>query len=379
MDDGSAAVLARSVEETAEGLGPDGPAYRRLFGPLVRRSEPIIADVLSPLRLPSHPFAMARFGIPALRSAAGLARRFQRPHARALLGGIGAHAVRPLDRLPTGAVALVLGLLGHSVGWPVAKGGSRRITDALAEHLRSLGGEITTGHRVGSLAELRADVIILDVTPRQLARIGAERLPAAYRRSLLRYRYGPGVFKVDWALDGPIPWKATECSRAGTVHLGGTFEEIAASEEAVSRGEHPERPYVLVGQQSLFDPGRAPAGKHTGWAYCHVPNGSDVDVTARIEAQMERFAPGFRDLIRARSVMGPADLERHNENCVGGDIAAGSQTLWQTFARPTPSPVPYATPLPHVYLGSASTPPGPGVHGMCGALAARAALRRSRG
>jgi len=270
----------------------------------------------------------------------------------------------------------VLGLLAHSVGWPFPQGGSQRLSDALASHLRSLGGEIETGRRVESLGELaEAPLVLLDVTPRGLLALAGNRLPARYRRRLERYRFGPGVFKLDWALDGPIPWGAEECTRAGTVHLGATLEEIAASEAAPWRGEVAERPYVLLAQQSLFDPTRAPTGRHTAWAYCHVPNGSPVDMTERIENQVERFAPGFRERILARSALGPADLERHNENYVGGDINGGAATLSQLFTRPVARVSPYTTPLPGVFLCSASTPPGGGVHGMCGYHAARAALR----
>lgn len=377
LDDGSAAVLERDLDATADGLGPDARAYRRLFAPLVREGDAIAADVLGVLRPPRHPIAMARFGRHAVRSATGLAGRFRRPQARALLAGIAAHTAMPLDRVPTGAVALFLGLLGHAVGWPVARGGSQRIAAALRTHLESLGGRIETGNRVTSLAQLpKAAATILDLTPRQVARIASDRLPSGYLRRLESYEYGPGSFKLDWALSGPIPWTAPECARAGTVHLGGTLEEIASAEDDIARGRHPDRPFVLLSQQSLFDETRAPGGRHTAWAYCHVPNGSPVDVTHRIERQVERFAPGFRDLILARHAMGTVDLEEHNENYVGGDIGAGRRSLLQTVARPVLTPNPHTTPRNDLYIGSASTPPGPGVHGMAGALAARAALRR---
>ncbi|MGH3054039.1 MAG: phytoene desaturase family protein, partial [Gaiellaceae bacterium] len=281
-----------------------------------------------------------------------------------------------LDRPPSAAFGLTLGLLAHAVGWPFPRGGTQRLSDALASYLRSLGGEIETGRRVESLAELGdAQLMLLDVTPRGLLALAGDRLPPRYRRGLERYRYGPGVFKLDWALDGPIPWRAEGCARAATVHLGATLEEIAASEAAPARGEIAERPYVLLAQQSLFDPTRAPAGRHTAWAYCHVPNGSDADLTERIEAQIERFAPGFRERILARSARGPAEMERYNANYVGGDINAGAATLSQLFTRPVARISPYTTPLPGVFLCSASTPPGGGVHGMCGYHAAQAALR----
>jgi phytoene dehydrogenase-like protein len=281
-----------------------------------------------------------------------------------------------LERPPSAAFGLILGLLGHAVGWPFPRGGSQRLSDGLASYLRSLGGEIETGRKVESLSELgETRPVLLDVTPRGLLELAGDRLPSRFRRRLERYRYGPGVFKLDWALDGPIPWRAEECVRAATVHLGATLEEIAASEAAPSRGEVPERPYVLLAQQSLFDPTRAPAGQHTAWAYCHVPNGSGVDMTERIERQVERFAPGFRERILARSALGPADLERHNPNNVGGDINGGAADLRQLFTRPVARLSPYTTPLPGVFLCSASTPPGGGVHGMCGYHAAKAALR----
>jgi phytoene dehydrogenase-like protein len=287
-----------------------------------------------------------------------------------------AHAILPLTRPPTGGVALMFGILAHLVGWPFAGGGSGRLVEALVAHLQSLGGEVSTGHRVRSLADVPpARATLFDVTPRQLAGIAGDRLPPQYRRGLERFRYGPGVFKLDWALDGPIPWKAEECVRAGTVHVGGTLEEMTSAENSVWRGEHSDRPFVLLAQPTLFDPTRAPGGRHIAWAYCHVPNGSTVDMTDRIEAQIERFAPGFRDRILSRSAMSPADLERYDANCVGGDISGGAQTLWQIAARPVLGLDPYATPAEGIYLCSSSTPPGAGVHGMCGYHAARSALR----
>jgi phytoene dehydrogenase-like protein len=378
FDDGSAVMLERSVEETARGLGPDAQAYRRLFDPLVRTADELMREILGPLRPPRHPLVLARFGVSALRSATGLTRaRFQGERARALLAGCCAHSMLSLRSPASAAFGIVLALSAHQVGWPVARGGSQRLADALSSYLRSLGGEIQTGRWVDSLDEVASTgATLLDVTPRQLVRLAGHRLPDRYARRLGRYRYGPGVFKLDWALDGPIPWSAAEVSRAGTVHLGGKLDEIAASEDAVSKGEHPPRPFVLLVQPSLFDPTRAPAGKHTAWAYCHVPNGSSRDMTEAIEAQVERFAPGFRDLIAARSAMDSAEVERRNPNYVGGDINGGLQDLRQLFTRPVARPVPYSTPVEGLYICSSSTPPGGGVHGMCGYFAARYALRR---
>ncbi len=377
LDDGTAVMLERSVDATAAHLGPDGAAWRGLMAPFVRDAEAIIDGTLAPLRVPRHPLALGRFGLSAVRSAAGLANgTFTGDRARGLFAGMAAHSMLRLDQSPSAAFGLVLGLLGHSAGWPLARGGSQAIADALASHLRSLGGQIATDRRVQSLDEFPPDALVmLDVTPRQVLQIAGHRLPAGYRRRLAGYRYGPGVFKLDLALDGPIPWTAPQCARAATVHLGGTMAEIAAAEATVAAGGHPDRPYVLVAQQSLFDPSRASDGKHTVWAYCHVPNGSPVDMTDRIESQIERFAPGFRDLIIARSAMGPGEIERHNTNYVGGDINGGIQDLRQLFTRPVARLVPYSTPLENVYICSSSTPPGGGVHGMCGYYAAKAALR----
>ena len=378
LDDGTAVVLERSVEATSETLGRDGAAYRKLFGPLVADWPRLADGLLGPFRPPRHPIAMARFGLRAVRPARRLAEgRFKEERARALFAGLAAHSFLPLERPLSAAFALVLGTTGHAIGWPLPKGGSQQISNALASYLRSLGGEIETGRNVKSMDELEpAKAVLFDVTPRQLVGIAGDRLPSGYRRKLEGYRYGPGVFKLDLALDGPIPWTAQECARAGTVHLGGTMAEISASEAAVWKGEHSERPYVLVAQQSLFDSSRAPDGKHTAWAYCHVPNGSTFDMTDRIESQIERFAPGFRDRVLARSVMSPRGLEEHNPNCIGGDINGGIQDLRQLFTRPTLSLVPYSTPAKGIYICSSSTPPGGGVHGMCGYHAARAALRR---
>lgn len=378
LDDGTAALLARSTEATGETLGPDSAAYGRLMNPLLRSWDDLTMELLEPLHFPRHPLTLGRFGWNAIKSGRGLAEDcFKGAPARALFGGLSAHAVLPLERPATAAFGLLLGLLGHAVGWPVAEGGSQKLSDALAAYFRSLGGEIRTGSFVASLDELPPSrVVLLDVTPAQLDAIAGAALPPAYRRRLRQFRYGAGVFKVDWALGGPIPWTAPGCASAATVHVGGTLDQIAAAEAAVGQGRIPERPFTLVVQPSLFDPSRAPAGRHTAWAYCHVPNGSAVDMREAIEAQVERFAPGFRDLILARSALFPKQLEDYNPNCLGGDISGGSNELSQLFARPLLRRVPYATDMEGVYLCSASTPPGGGVHGMCGYNAARAAMRR---
>jgi phytoene dehydrogenase-like protein len=379
LDDGTAVMLERSLAETGTGLGPDGGAWRRLLGPFAAGADEVLDGILGPPRLPRHPHMLARFASVALRSAEGLARaRFEGERARALLAGNAAHSMRPLDARATASFGLVLAMLGHAVGWPLARGGSGSIAGALASILRSLGGEIETGRPVSSLAELDgARTILLDVTPRQLLALAGASIAGRYRRALERFRYGPGVVKVDYALAAPVPWRAPACGRAATVHLGGRLEEISAAERTVWLGHVPRRPFVLVAQQSLFDADRAPAGRHTLWAYTHVPNGSaEVDrAVAAIEAQLERFAPGFRHLVLARSVLGPAGLEARNPNLVGGDINGGSAELRQLVARPVWRPTPYRTPLRGVYLCSSSTPPGGGVHGMCGYHAARAALR----
>ncbi|MFI5350310.1 MAG: phytoene desaturase family protein [Elusimicrobiota bacterium] len=375
LDDGSAAVLANSLEETAESLGRDGRLYRRLLGPLVPRWPDLAADLLAPLRVPAHPLLFARFGMLAAWPAAWAARAvFREPKGRALFAGLSAHSVVPLETPASSAIGWVLALAAHAVGWPVPEGGSQKITDALASYFRSLGGRIVTGKEIRSLDEIEdADAVLCDLTPAQLLRIAGSRLPEGFRRKLADYRYGPGAYKLDWALSDPIPWTARECARAGTVHLGGELDELAAAERAPWEGRVGAPPFVLVVQPSLFDPTRAPAGKQTAWAYCHVPNASREDMTARIEAQIERFAPGFRRRILARHAMGPAELERHDANLVGGDITGGAQNLGQLFLRPTRSM--YRTPAPGLYICSASTPPGAGVHGMCGYHAAKAALR----
>lgn len=374
LDDGTAAALERSIDQTGMSLGPDAAAYRRLMEPLAAQADVLFSELLGPLRIPRHFLAAVRFGLSAIQPASALARRtFKGEPARALLAGLAAHSILPLERWTTSAVALVLGIAGHTVGWPVVRGGSQQLAESLARYFTSLGGEIITGWRVESVDELpEARAILLDLTPRQIVRLAGHRLPPAYVRRLGRYRYGMGVFKLDWALDGPIPWRAVVCARAGTVHLGGTLAEVAESEAIVGRGGHPDKPFVLLSQPSLFDPSRAPLGRQTAWGYCHVPHGSTFDMTERIEAQIERFAPGFRARILARHAMATADFERYNANYIGGDINGGSQDIRQLFTRPVARLVPYSTPWRKLYLCSSSTPPGGGVHGLCGYHAARA-------
>ena len=378
LDGGRGVVLERSVAATAVQLGAaDGRAWRRLFGPLVRDAAKLAPEILQPVvHLPRHPLALARFGLPALRSARGLARgRFRDEPARALLGGISAHAMLDLDRPLSASFGLVLATFAHAVGWPLVRGGAAAVSAALVAELEAAGGEVVTGHRVAALADLpSARAVVFDVGPRQLVEIAGDRLPARTRRRAERFRYGSGVFKVDWALDGPVPWAADGTRRAATIHLGGTLDEIAAAEADVASGRHPDRPYVLFVQYAPWDDSRAPAGKTTAWAYCHVPAGSDVDMTDRIEAQVERFAPGFRDRILARSTHGPAAMAAHDENYVGGDINGGIQDIRQLIFRPWPSVDPYRV-GDALYLCSSSTPPGGGVHGMSGMLAAQSVLR----
>lgn len=378
LGDGTTAVLHRSVSETADVLDSDAEAYRKLMGPLTADWNDSVEYLLSPFRgMPKHPFAMMRFGLTGMRSVESVAHgRFRGEKARALFAGIGAHSMLPLDRPSTAAVGLVLSMAGHAVGWPFARGGAQAIARALASFLESIGGEIVTNWKIESLDELPdCSAVLCDVSPAQLLRIAGERLEGRYRRRLESYRYGVGVYKVDYALDGPIPWKARETAWGGTVHVGGTLEEIAWAEGSVWAGKVPERPFLLVAQPSMFDDSRAPDGKHTVWAYTHVPRGSAFDVTDRIEAQIERFAPGFQDRILAKHVMTPAALQEYNTNYIGGDINGGVQDVRQTFARPTLRWNPYSTPVKGLYLCSASTPPGGGVHGMCGYHAARSVLR----
>lgn len=421
LDDGTAVIVERSVELTAARLGRDGKNYLKLFGPLVRDWSKLQPTLMGPLRFPQHPFAAARFGLHAMRSASSLANeQFRDTPARALFAGMAAHSILPLEDVPSAAFGMVLTMMAHSVGWPIVRGGSQKIADALAAHLRSLGGEIRAGTRVTNIDEvvriaaagserhrlksvLQSDrdagseaqasafaagsnpqqdsrevvnkkpVVLCDVSPRQLLEIAGPKFPAHFRNKLHEYFYGPGVCKMDWALDGPIPWTAKECARAGTVHVGGTLEEIALSERAAWNGIHSGAPFVLLSQPTLFDPSRAPAGRHTAWAYCHVPNGSDVDMSNVVETQIERFAPGFRARILKRSVMLSGELQKHNANLIGGDISGGAAYLGQFFLRPTRRL--YSTPAKNIYICSASTPPGGGVHGMCGHFAANRALR----
>jgi phytoene dehydrogenase-like protein len=380
FDDGTAITLERSLAASAEQLGRDGPAYQQLMQPFVTGWEALSDDILAPLlKFPAHPLLMARFGAPAVLPAQTFAQGwFREERTRALFAGLSAHSTLPLHSAGSAAFGLVLGASAHAVGWPLARGGSQAITDALVNHFRSLGGTLHTGWQVRHLGELpRARATLLDVTPRQLLQIGQGHLPDGYARHLERYRRGMGVCKVDWALHAPIPWRASACTRAATVHLGGSLSEIAASEQAAWNGEYRARPFVLLVQPSLFDPSRAPDGLHTAWAYCHVPLNSERDYHAEIEDQVERFAPGFKACILARHVRNATQMAAYNPNNAGGDISGGAPTLWQLFARPTLSPTPYATPVPGLYLCSAATPPGGGVHGMCGFHAARAALHAS--
>jgi phytoene dehydrogenase-like protein len=381
LDDGTAALVRRDMDETAMSLGSDATAYRRLIGPTVRSWDGLIGDVLAPFHIPLRPgraFSLARFGLDAFQPATWLARSFKHPQSRALFAGAAAHSQLRLGEPISGAFGVLFLASAHAVGWPFARGGSARIGEALAAVLTELGGEVSTSRLISRMQDLPVNrATLFDVTPRQLLAIAGGRLRGGYARSLRRFRYGPGTFKLDLALDGPIPWRNPALAEAGTVHLGGTLEEIAAGEVAVAAGRVPDRPFVLLAQQSLFDPSRAPEGRHTAWAYCHVPNGSPVDMSERIIDQIERFAPDVRDRIIGQHAMAPADLEAYNANYVGGDINGGRQDLGQLFTRPAIRVDPYATPDPGIFLCSSSTPPGGGVHGMCGYHAARSALRRA--
>ena len=378
LDDGSAGLLYRSIEDTSATLGEDQAAYKHLIKPMLKDWDKIKAAVFGPLRFPRQPLALARFGLSAGRSARGLARhRFKEEQAQGLFAGLAAHAMLPLEKSPSAAAGLILALCAHAVGWPVPRGGAQAIANALAAYLKELGGEIITGWQVEKLEELPpARTVMCDLTPRQLIQIAGDKLPTGYRRRLARYRYGPGIFKVDYALSGPVPWKNPACALASTVHLGGGLDEIAQSEAAVAAGKLAEKPFVLTSQPSLFDPTRSPQGSQVLWAYCHVPHGSTADMLERIEAQIERFAPGFKSLVLDRHVMNSAQMEQYNPNYVGGDINGGLQDWWQLFTRPVISLNPYATPVEGLYLCSSSTPPGGGIHGMCGYWAAKAALSK---
>jgi phytoene dehydrogenase-like protein len=381
LDGEPAVILRKSLDATAESLGSDAAAYRRLVGPFLRNPSALLAEILGPAHLPRHPLLLAGFGVPALLPARALGRTwFRGDRARALFAGCAAHSILPLTRPASAAVGLLFLITAHVETWPIAEGGSAAIANALAAYLRSLGGRIEASTRVQELADLPPSRLVLfDTSPDQVASIATPALPTTYVRRLRRFRYGPGIFKIDWALDGPIPWDDPACLDAATVHVGGTLDEIAAAEAQVWRGEHAERPFTIVVQPSLFDPSRAPAGKHTGWAYCHVPSGSTLDRTEVIERQIERFAPGFRERILARHVMNTGDLEQYNANYVGGAITGGVTDLRQLFTRPVARVDPYSTPNPDLFICSASTPPGGGVHGMCGYHAARSALRRLAG
>jgi phytoene dehydrogenase-like protein len=377
--DGSAAVLSRSVDETAASLGEDADAYRRLVAPFAGRWDDLVADVLrAPLiALPNHPGLLARLGARGVQPAALLARRFTGQRARGLFAGLSAHAIVPLGTPATAGVGLMFALAGHEVGWPIARGGSQTICDALAAYLASLGGRIHTGRHIRSMDELpAARAYLFDTAPEGLVEIAGHRLPPRRARALRGYRHGPAVFKIDYALDGPMPWTSAEARRAATVHLGPTYREIDGALRAAARGLDPRVPFLITGQPTLADPTRAPAGKHVFWAYAHVPHAWAGDATAAIEAQLDRFAPGFRDLVLARKVTTPADLEAANPNLVGGDIGVGTMAATRTVFRPTLTPVPYATGTPDLFLCSSATPPGPGVHGLCGYHAARTALSR---
>jgi phytoene dehydrogenase-like protein len=386
LDGGRAVMLHRNLDETAGELGVDADAYRKLYLPLVGNWEGLSGDLLAPLHLPDHPIRMGLFGLKALLPAARLAGRFKTAEARALFGGIAAHSIMDLDKPVTSAIGLVLGAAAHAAGWPMPEGGSQMITKSMASYFESMGGVIETGCRIKKLDHLPpSEAVLFDLTPRQVLSIAGDKFSPGYRRKLEKFRYGAGVFKLDYILNSSVPWADERCGKAGTVHLGGTFGEIASAEKEMSRGGHPSKPYVLVAQQSLFDSGRTPDSRHTLWAYCHVPHGSGRDMTLEIENQIERFAPGFRDTIEEKSSITAPQFEEYNANYIGGDINGGVQDIWQLFSRPVSirhSPFrlkslfsPYATELPGVYFCSASTPPGGGVHGMCGYHAAGAVLR----
>jgi len=377
LDNDSAVLMERTIEDTAEGLGSDGVAYLRLLKPFVSHWKGLVGDLLKPLSVPRHPFAVLRFSLKGLQSGRSIAEHYFRgKRARALFAGNSCHSILSLEAPSSGAFGIMLSMVGHAVGWPIVKGGSQGLAEALAAYFLSLGGDIEVNTQISSIQDLpRSRVVLFDVSPRNLDRIVGDRFPTDYRRHLQRHRHGPGAFKVDWALDGPIPWKDAACLKAGTLHCGGGFDEIMTSEHTVWEGASPERPFVLLSQPSLFDPNRAPEGKHTAWAYCHVPNGCETDMTYAIEEQVERFAPGFQKLIKAKHIMSPARMEEYNQNYIGGDIVGGVQSFRELFIRPLGRWQAYSTPLKGYYICSASMPPGGGVHGMCGHLAAKKALK----
>ena len=370
-------ILERSVKKTSEGLGQDSKSYSKIIGSLLRKWPKLLPELLRPARIPANPARLLSFGRYGIQSASGFSlRHFSGNRARAMFSGLAAHSMLPLDRCFTAAIGLVLGVTAHSVGWPLPEGGSRKIADAMSAYLKSLGGEIILDHKIEKIKDLpTTPAILLDVVPRQMLQMAAEELPESYKKKLQKFRYGPGVFKIDWALNEAIPFKHGKCQQAGTVHIGGNWEEIALAEEQVNRGEHPEKPFVLLAQQSLFDPKRAPVGKHSAWAYCHVPAGSTIDMTEHIENQVERFAPGFKDTIIARHTMNCLEYENYNSNYIGGDINGGIQDWRQILARPVLRWNPYTTPNPSLFICSSSTPPGGGVHGMCGYHAAKTVLK----
>jgi phytoene dehydrogenase-like protein len=376
FDDGSAALLYQSVKETAETLGQDSRGYRELMLPLLENWDALIVDLLGTFRWFHHPLKLMNFGAKSFRSAINLAKhQFTGSRARGFISGLCAHSVIPLERIPSASFGIVLGLAGHAVGWPIPQGGSGEITQAMLTHLKKKNVELVSGRLIHSLEELQnGAALFLDITPSQFLSMAGNRLSGSYVRMLKQFRYGPGVFKMDWAISEPIPWKAKECLLAGTVHVGGSMESIALSEREAWQNKYPEIPFVILAQPTLFDDTRTPHGRHIAWAYCHIPNGFTGDMTAQIEAQIERFAPGFRDIILARSTMNTTELETNNPNLVGGDITGGAQVMSQIFTRPVLRWDPYTTPLGNVYLCSASTPPGAGVHGMCGAHAAASYL-----
>ena len=380
MDDGTAVVMHHNISQTVEELGVDGSSYRSAMEPIADNWDTLTSDFLGPLRFPKHPIDLALFGLKALQPASLFQRRFKDERAKALFAGLVAHSILPLNAISTSAIGLVLGAAGHAVGWPMPKGGSQSIAEAMAGYFKSLGGEIETGSEITSVEQLPPSrAMLMDITPRQLIQIAGDRLPGSYINRLKKYRYGSGVFKVDYILSEPVPWNDPRCQRAGTIHLGGTFDEIAAGEKMMDSGQHVEKPYVLIAQQSNFDDTRTPDNRHTLWAYCHVPNGSTRYMTTEIENQIERFAPGFIDTIEQRHTMNTDQFHEYNANYFGGDINGGRQDIWQLFTRPVHLIHPYATPAKGLYLCSSSTPPGGGVHGMCGYHAATLALRKEFG